>query len=235
MREPGTFPPCHPGPAFRMAAVLGGTLWTTWRVRGSRCPGPAVHAWAGRILRALGVDVRLAAPIPPGAQVWVSNHLSWVDPLIYLSLRPSLAMAKAEVASYPLIGPGAARIGLRFVDRANLFSRAAALRAMVRDLAAGEPFLLFPEGTTTAGPGLAPLHQGGLRMAYRLGAKLLPVRLSSPDPYYPWIGDATLVPHLRRLMRSRNTRVLVRPGPVLDPADWPDENQWVQAIRMHLH
>ena len=194
-----------------------------------------MHAWAGRILRALGVDVRLAAPIPPGAQVWVSNHLSWVDPLIYLSLRPSLAMAKAEVASYPLIGSGAARIGLRFVDRANLFSRAAALRAMVRDLAAGEPFLLFPEGTTTAGPGLAPLRQGGLRMAYRLGAKLLPVRLSSPDPCYPWIGDATLVPHLRRLMRSRNTRVLVRPGPVLDPADWADEDQWVQAIRMHLH
>jgi len=234
MREPGTFPPLHPGPALRLAAVLGGTLWATWRVRRCSGPGPAVRAWAARVLRALGVETRLGAPIPSGAQVWVSNHLSWVDPLIYLSLRPSLAMAKAEVASYPLIGSGAARIGLRFVDRTDPFNRAAALRTMVRDLAAGEAFLLFPEGTTTAGPGLAPLYQGGLRMAHRLGAKLLPVHLSSPDPHYPWIGDATLVPHLRRLARSRKTRVLVRPGPVLDPADWPDEDRWVQAIRMHL-
>jgi 1-acyl-sn-glycerol-3-phosphate acyltransferase len=200
----------------------------------TRTPRISAHKWARRVLRTMGVEARLLAPIPAGAQVWVSNHLSWLDPLIYLSLRPSAALAKAEVAAYPLIGAGAMRIGLRFVDRANLFSRAAALRAMVRDLSAGEDFLLFPEGTTTSGEDLAPLYEGGLRMAHRLGVKLLPLRLASDDAHYPWIGDDSLVPHLKRVVQNRGTLVTVCPGPVLDPAQWPDEDLWVQAIRAHL-
>jgi 1-acyl-sn-glycerol-3-phosphate acyltransferase len=200
----------------------------------TRTPRISAHKWARRVLRTMGVEARLLAPIPAGAQVWVSNHLSWLDPLIYLSLRPSAALAKAEVAAYPLIGAGAMRIGLRFVDRASLFSRAAALRAMVRDLNAGEDFLLFPEGTTTSGEQLAPLYEGGLRMAHRLGVKLLPLRLASEDAHYPWIGDDSLVPHLQRVVRNRGTLVTICPGPVLDPAQWPDEDLWVQAIRAHL-
>ena len=228
------FPRFHPSPALRLAASLGGTLWTVGEVGRSRTPRTSAQAWARRTLRLLGIEARLAAPIPAGAQVWVSNHLSWVDPLIYLSLRPTSALAKVEVAAYPLIGLGARKIGLRFVDRDNLFSRAAALRAMVRDLNAGEDFLLFPEGTTTCGDRLAPLHEGGLRMAYRLGVKLLPLRLASEDAHYPWIGDDSLVPHLKRVAQCRNTRVTVLPGLVLDPAQWADEDLWVEAIRMHL-
>jgi 1-acyl-sn-glycerol-3-phosphate acyltransferase len=228
------FPPFHPRPALRLAATLGGTLWTVGELGRTRTPRLSAHRWARLTLLRMGVKVRLLAPVPPGAQVWVSNHLSWLDPLIYLSLRPSMALAKAEVAGYPLIGQGASRIGLRFVDRDNLFSRAAALRAMVRDLNAGEDFLLFPEGTTTCGDQLAPLCEGGLRMAYRLGVKLLPLRLASADAHYPWIGDDSLVPHLQRVARSRNTQVTILPGPMLDPAQCPDENLWVEAIRSHL-
>jgi 1-acyl-sn-glycerol-3-phosphate acyltransferase len=234
MGPPDDFPPLHPFPAFRLAATLGGTLWTLAGLRRTPTPRACAHTWARRTLRLLGVKTRLAAPIPFGAQVWVSNHLSWLDPLVYLSLRPSMALAKAEVAAYPCIGSGARRIGLRFVDRADLFSRAAALRGMVRDLHAGEDFLLFPEGTTTAGDHLAPLHEGGLRMAYRLGVKLLPLRLTSGDDQYPWIGDDSLVPHLRRVAQRRQTCVCVHPGAVLDPAAWAEEDRWVEAIRAHL-
>jgi len=228
------FPPLHPWPALRLAATLSGTLWTLGEVGRTPAPRLAAHRWARRTLRLMGVEARLLAPVPPGAQVWVSNHLSWLDPLIYLSLRPSAAMAKAEIADYPIIGRGASKIGLRFVDREDLFSRAAALRGMVRDLDAGEDFLLFPEGTTTTGGQLAPLREGGLRMAYRLGVKLLPLRLDSADAHYPWIGDDSLVPHLKRVVRSRLTRVTVSPGAILDPAAWESEDLWVQAIRAHL-
>jgi 1-acyl-sn-glycerol-3-phosphate acyltransferase len=228
------FPRFHPSPALRLAASLGGTLWTVGEVGRSRTPRTSAQAWARRTLRLLGIEARLAAPIPAGAQVWVSNHLSWVDPLIYLSLRPTSALAKVEVAAYPLIGLGARKIGLRFVDRDNLFSRAAALRGIVRDLRAGEDFLLFPEGTTTLGDQLAPLSEGGLRMAYRLGVTLLPIRLATEDAHYPWIGDDTLLPHLRQLARNRTTRVSVHPGTILDPAACGDEERWIQAIRRHL-
>ena len=227
------FPPFHPVPALRLAASLGGTLWAVGSVGLRRPALPCAQAWARRILRLMGVETRLEAPLPAGAQVWASNHLSWMDPLIYLSLRQSMALAKAEVAGYPLIGPGAAGI-LRFVNRSDPFSRAAALRSIVRDLRAGSDFLLFPEGTTTRGEGLAPLYEGGLRMAYRMGVKLLPLRLATGAAHYPWIGDDCLVPHVQRMARNRVTRVSIHPGTVLDPALCPDEEQWVRTIRRQL-
>jgi len=201
-----------------------------WR----RDPQETLHRWALRTLSRLGVEPALASPIPQGAQLWVSNHLSWLDPLVYLSLRPSGVLAKAEVASYPVIGAGARRAGLRFVDRDDPFKRASALRMLRRDLLCRHPFLLFPEGTTTAGETLAPLREGGIRMAYRLGIAVLPFRLAQADAHYPWIGDATLLPHLQGLARARRTRVAVHPGTVLEPARFGNEGEFVETIRRHL-
>ena len=180
------------------------------------------------------MEASLAGPVPDGAQLWVSNHLSWLDPMIFLGLRAGGALAKAEVADYPMLGFGARRAGLRFVDRDSLFSRAAALKGLRRDLREGQAFLLFPEGTTTPGEGLAPLREGGLRMAYRLGIKVLPFRLAGADGHYPWIGDDALLPHLQGLARARKTRVEVHPGPVLDPAEFRNEDRFVEAIRAHM-
>jgi 1-acyl-sn-glycerol-3-phosphate acyltransferase len=193
-----------------------------------------LQGWATAVLSGLDVRVRLAAPVPSGGQLWVSNHLSWIDPLVYLSLRPSRVLAKAEVAGYPGIGSGARRAGLRFVRRENLFSRAFALRHLRRDLQAGEGFLVFPEGTTTDGGELAPFYSGALRMAHRLGVTVLPLRLASADPHYPWVGDAELLPHLTNLAWTRHTEVSVHPGQVLDPAHYPDEARWIAAIRRQL-
>jgi len=227
------YPPGHPAPALRLLAALGGAALASGAMGWRRRPQWALHRWAGRILRRLGVEATLAAPVPEGGQLWVSNHLSWLDPVVFLSLRPSGALAKAEVAAYPLIGSGARKAGLRFVDRDNLFSRAAALKTLRRDLRGGQSFLLFPEGTTTTGD-LAPLREGGLRMAYRLGIPVLPFRLEGADPQYPWVGAATLLPHLRGLARARRTRISVRPGEVMEPAAFPTEDGFVESIRCHL-
>lgn len=234
MKEIRDYPPFHPQPTLRILAALGGTALTVSAVGWVRHPQHSLHHWARRLLTRLGVEATLATPIPPEAQLWVSNHLSWLDPIIFLGFRPSGALAKAEVSTYPLLGIGARRAGLRFVDRDSMFSRAAALKGLRRDLRDGHPFLLFPEGTTTSGETLAPLREGGIRMAYRLGIKVLPFRLEGADTHYPWIGDETLLPHLKGLAKARRTRVAVHPGTVLDPADFPEERLFVEAIRNHL-
>jgi len=228
------YPAGHPAPALRLLGALGGAALASGAMGWRRRPQWALHCWARRILRRLGVEATLATPVPEGGQLWVSNHLSWLDPVVFLSLRPSGALAKAEVAAYPLIGSGARKAGLRFVDRDNLFSRAAALKTLRRDLRGGLPFLLFPEGTTTAGD-LAPLREGGLRMAYRLGIPVLPFRLEGADPHYPWVGDATLLPHLQGLARARRTRISVLPGEVLVPGAFASEDGFVESIRSHLN
>lgn len=200
----------------------------------SAAPEAHLGPFCRRLLKRLRVEVGVTAPLPAGAPLWVANHLSWLDPIVLLALRPAGVLAKAEVAEYPLIGWGARRAGLRFVRREDALSRAAALVAAAQALRRGEDFLVFPEGTTTRGRDLAPLQTGSLQLAWRMGLPVLPLRLSSPDAHYPWTGSESLVPHLQTLARVSATRVEVDPGPVMFPADFPHESAFIAAARVHL-
>lgn len=222
----------HPRTLWTWVNALGRTAFILPRLGRAKDPARVLSHWSRHLLRALHVEVELAAPIPDGAQVWVANHLSWLDPAVLMAQRPMLTLAKVEVADYPLLGCHARRAGLQFVDREDPLHRAVALLELVRQWRTGAPFLLFPEGTTTQGIDLAPLYEGGLRAAFRRGLPVLPLRLESPDAHYPWTGEAALPPHLHALCRSKRTRVSIHPGAVMAPLG--GEDAWLRAIRTHL-
>ncbi len=217
--------------AWVEALAVTGTILP--RLGKAEDPAHVLSHWSRNLLRALHVEVEFTSAIPTGGQLWVSNHLSWLDPAVLLAQRPMGTLAKAEVASYPWLGRHARRAGLQFVDRNKPLHRALALLELVHQWRTGAPFLLFPEGTTTNGRELAPLYEGGLRAAFRLGLTVLPLRLESPDAHYPWIGAASLAPHIQALCRARRTQVKVHPGPVM--AAIGDEDVWLLAIRTHLN
>lgn len=222
----------HPRTLWAWAEALACTATILPRLGQAEDPSRVLSHWSRNLLRALHVEVEFAAPIPEGAQIWVANHLSWLDPAVLMAQRPMGTLAKIEVASYPLLGRHARRAGLMFVDRDDPVHRAAALLELVRHWREGAHFLLFPEGTTTTGDGLAPLYEGGLRAAFRLGLSVLPLRLESPDAHYPWIGEASLPPHIQDLCRSERTRVRVHPGTVMAPTG--DEDAWLRNLRTFL-
>lgn len=225
--------PRFPG-TLRLSLAILATARAVVELKTGRDRPRLLRAWSARVLRALRVEVRVEGTIPTGARLWAANHLSWLDPLLLLSLRPCGVLAKREVASYPWIGSAAARAGLRFVDREEPLSRAAALAAMVAELRQGRDFLLFPEGTTTRGQQLGRVHAGGLLAAHRLGVPTLPLRLDSPATHYPWTGQETLLPHLRALADGPPVKVRITPGPCLHPRDFPDPYEWLSVLRRHL-
>lgn len=214
-----------------------GVLWPTFallpRLAAGTEPQPGLHRWARRLLPALGVEPEVVGHARKDIPLWVANHLSWVDPVALMSLRPMGTIAKGEVADYPLLGRWARKSGIHFVDRGDATSRAAALASFRASLLAGRDMLLFPEGTTTRGERLAPFYEGGLRAAYDLGLPAQPFRLSSPAPHYPWTGDATLLPHLRALFAARTPLTVVAEAP-LHPAGFPDPEHWIAAFRAAL-
>jgi 1-acyl-sn-glycerol-3-phosphate acyltransferase len=215
-----------------------GVLWPTFallpRLAAGSEPQPGLHRWARRLLPALGVELEVQGCLRPDARLWVANHLSWVDPIVFMSLRPMGTIAKGEVAGYPLIGRWARKSGIHFVDRADATSRAAALAGFTASLQGGRDMLLFPEGTTTRGERLAAFYEGGLRAAFDLGLPAQPLRISSPAPHYPWTGDETLLPHLRTLFATRSTPVTVAAEPPLHPDDFSDCAAWIAAFRAAL-
>lgn len=214
-----------------------GVLWPTFallpKLATGAEPQPGMHRWANRLLPALGIELELSGQPRTDIPLWVANHLSWVDPLVLMSLRPMGTIAKGEVTGYPLIGRWAKRSGIHFVDREDPTSRAAALAGFTASLHARRPMLLFPEGTTTRGERLAPFYEGGLRAAFDLGIPAQPLRLTSPAPHYPWTGSETLIPHLRTLLGTR-TPVQVAAEDPLYPADFHDPASWLSAFQSAL-
>ena len=214
-----------------------GVLWPTFtllpRLAAGSEPHAGLHRWARRLLPALGIDLEVTGHPRTDLPLWVANHLSWVDPVVLMALRPMGTVAKGEVTGYPLLGGWARKSGIHFVDRGDPASRASALAALSASLREGRPMLLFPEGTTTRGRGLAPFYEGGLRAAHVLGLPAQPMRISSPAPHYPWTGDETLLPHLRTLLATR-TPVQLEALEPLHPADFRDPGEWVSAFRAAL-
>lgn len=214
-----------------------GVLWPTFallpRLATGAEPQPSMHRWARRLLPALGVELAIAGHPRTDIPLWVANHQSWVDPVVFMSLRPMGTIAKGEVIGYPFIGRWAKKSGLHFVDREDATSRAAALAGFTASLQTGRDMLLFPEGTTTRGERLATFYEGGLRVAFALGLPAQPMRISSPAPHYPWTGSETLLPHLQTLFATR-TLVTVTAEKTLNPADFSDPAAWIAAFRAAL-
>ncbi len=149
------------------------------------------------------------APSDDRPLLLVANHMSWIDILGLASLAPLCFLAKREVSRWPLVSAFAAMQGTVFVDRLRRRSIPAANRAMVARMLGGSPMLLFPEGTTLAGPSPGPFRSSHFAAARDLLAlepqcgsvSIQPVALSYSRADAAWIDDESLVPHVWRVLR----------------------------------
>jgi 1-acyl-sn-glycerol-3-phosphate acyltransferase len=179
-----------PSIVFNIVMFGGGLVLSLYgllllRVAPGGLPGLG-RFWAGMCLRALRLccGVRLAvggAPPPAGGVIIAAQHQSELDILVLLALlrRPAFVM-KQELRRIPLFGALLAPAGMIAVDRAG---GAAALRAMVADcraaIAAGQPIVIFPEGTRMA-PGVrGALRPGIVALARALNVPVVPVSTDS--------------------------------------------------------
>lgn len=164
-----------------------------------------------------GFDVRVNGPLPSGPSILVCNHVSWQDPLLIASVVPSLAVAKIEVAAWPLIGELARAVDFMFVDRSSAHSGARVLLRAKALLARGASVLTFPEGTTTAGDHVLPLRRGMFGLARMTGIPITPISLTYVDADAPWVGDETFVPSFYRTVARRRTISYLDFGPPIAP------------------
>jgi 1-acyl-sn-glycerol-3-phosphate acyltransferase len=150
------------------------------------------------VLARAGLAVEVRGEPPRGPAVLVSNHLSWFDPLVVATMVPLTAVAKDDVAAWPVIGARARGLGVVFVDRLDAHDGVRALLEARRSLEAGVSVLNFPEGTTTHGDMVLPFRRGIFGLARLAGVPVVPVRLEV-DRGLTWAGPDPLFPHLWRL------------------------------------
>ena len=169
-----------------------------------------IHGWCRRIVSAMSIKVTVTGKLPESGAV-VSNHLSYLDILLYSATRPFIMVAKSEIKVWPLLGRLTAQAGTVYVDRAGGPPAYPAVnRAMAEAYQRGLPVLFFPEGTTTNGESVLPFRRGLFHSVLNNGIELRAAALRftiNPDnggatvaDDVCWWGDAYFGPHLFRCL-----------------------------------
>jgi len=178
------------------------------------------RAGARLAMRVTGVSLeRVGADLPPGPSVLVANHASFADvPVLMAALDHDFVfVAKAEMATWPVLGRLVRRTEQLTVDRFDAGRGLADWQGTVDALRAGRSVLFFPEGTFTAATGLRPFKLGAFQAAAAAGLPVVPVTLVGTRAA---LRDGAWIP--------RPTALSV----VVDPALQPDGADWAAAIRL---
>ena len=175
--------------------------------------------WARRLLPAVGTQIETEGNVPDFPCLLVGNHRSYLDPIILLRDVDAYPVAKAEVASWPVLGKGARMAGILYVQRENSASRSDILRLIGRRIEAGFQVMIFPEGTTSGLPGTLPFRKGAFQLAARSGFPVVPVALFFADEKDFWIENESFLTHAKRRFLEKTIRVKVIYGPTLQNTD----------------
>lgn len=175
--------------------------------------GDRFTRWVFRaLLRAFGI--RLAVHGEPllaegrGALV-VNNHISWLDIVGVNAMRPMRALAKADIARWPVLGGLVARAGTVFVDRERLSALPATVDELAGALRAGSLVNVCAEGTTWCGRASGPFVPAPFQAAIDGGVPVRPVALryriaNGAETTLPaFIGTESLLESVRRVARLR--------------------------------
>jgi 1-acyl-sn-glycerol-3-phosphate acyltransferase len=164
-----------------------------------------------------GMRIAVEGAWPAGPCVIAANHVGYLDPIAIGSQLACTALAKHEVARWPLIGGAAATLGAIFVDRGCTYSRAAALLGAIRALRDGVSVLNFPEGTTTDGERVKPFASGIFGAARLAGVPVVPLAIRYGSPRAAWTGGETFLPHYARTAARSSLSALIAIGAPIDP------------------
>ncbi len=162
--------------------------------------------------------------IPSGACVFVSNHVSNVDPLVFIPAIPRRVaiLIKKELFRIPILATGMRRAQFVPVDRSDRESAAASIDVAVKYLKAGVSFTIFAEGTRSEDGRLRQLKRGGFSIAIEAGAPIVPVSLAGTQ----------------RLQRKGDWKLhageaTVRFGPPVDSSSYTIDRRAELLARVH--
>jgi len=186
-----------------------------------------VPRWAKFNVKIFGVQIEAQGKylddgrLYPGGEagkvgrIFVANHRSGMDILILFNVAETRVISRHDLATWPLLGRAARRVGTLFVDRKSTRSGASVLRAVDNALKRGEGVAMFPEGTAHEGDQVHEFRQGAFNAARRAGAEIIPIGLAYGDDTAYYAGQPFLR-HMTRIACLQRMRVAVEVGEPLN-------------------
>ena len=199
----------------------------------------------GRLLLPLLIKVKLKGKnhIPRDRPyIMISNHLSWIDPFIYLSWLPRNHHLLFVSEVHGLTNKAWKRKMMNLVgnpviayDRFNERQRISTLKGIMRALNAQQVVGIFPEGRTGRGENdMYPWYTGAFVIAKKMNVPILPIAISGSHrlqwrkPIVAQIGPVQYCAENEssdefalRMHRMIKEMMPDYPGEGILPGDWP--------------
>lgn len=210
--------------AMVLAALIAVPLHYLFRL--FRIPSPWPKFFLGWVAWIVGARVkRIGVPLKRDV-FYISNHLSWIDILALGGTSGTAFVAKAEIATSPLIGWLAGLNRTVYVKRENRLGVAEQINQLRDALAENWAITVFPEGTTTDGQSLLPFKTPMLRVLEPPppGVMVQPVLLDygRNAEEIGWIGEETGISNCKRILSRRGAfRLRVTFLEPFHPRDFP--------------
>lgn len=162
--------------------------------------------------------------------IYMSNHRSFSDPLVQANAFDAFIIAKAEVASIPVMHQAAQLTGIIYVKRESIKSRKATLETLVETIKRGYNVLIYPEGTTGDQQLTKKFKFGAFKSAAVNGFPIVPVAIEYSKQKDLWM-NRTLMAHFMQQFAKWKTEVKISVGPAIrssDPQELLDLTQaWI--------
>jgi 1-acyl-sn-glycerol-3-phosphate acyltransferase len=191
----------------------------------------APRLWHKMVMFVLGFRVHVHGRLADQRPLLVAaNHISWTDIMLLGSVADVYFISKSELAGWPIIGYLARYQRTVFVERERRRKSGEQAAEIAIRLVQGHPMVLFAEGSTHDGNHMAPfkstlfgaaslaLSKGGVDCVHVQPVAIAYTRLQGLPMgrqhrvHAAWIGDRTLVPHIKALLREGAVDVEVHFG-----------------------
>jgi 1-acyl-sn-glycerol-3-phosphate acyltransferase len=205
------------------------SLWMQWCCR-------LIMSW-------LGIRCEVEGK-PPSHGLVVSNHLTYLDVLIYGAAAPSVFVSKAEVSKWPFFGWITGCAGTLYIDRSSLASAEAVSTEIAGGLSRPIPIVIFPEGTSSDGTSVMRFHSRLFEPVVAAGAPITAAAIryscgdGTPESELCWYGDDDFLANLWKVFGVSDWHAEVRFG---EPRIYPDRRtaadmtrDEVEAMRLSL-
>jgi len=197
------------------------------------------NGWGRAMCSMLGFRVEFRGHIPPGGPyLFVGNHRASLDPLVCMKYLQASPVSRADVRNYPVIGAGAERTGIIFVDKESRSSRSATKQAIYDALKAGRSIMIYPEGKTHANPLTTTFQKGSFDMAAELGVPVVPFAIEYKSTADYWDHTDSMVVHYLKNLAKARTDIRMSMGPVIEgDTSWSllrQSQQWINEEIVRL-
>jgi 1-acyl-sn-glycerol-3-phosphate acyltransferase len=183
-------------------------MWGAWN--GVRLTGVRVAT--------VGLDQLDAA----GTYIFMSNHVSNLDPPILIPLIPrrTSVMVKKELFTYPILGRAMRMGSLVPVDRGNRDAGIEAVKAAKEVIGQGLNMTIYVEGKRSFDGKLLPFKKGPFYLAMECGVPVVPVTIA---------GTHYAMPKKRFAIRPGTVKVIFHEP--IEPKDFGSRECLMEKVR----